>query len=239
MFSNASRPFLPWQIAILVSLAFTESMAQSDNAKAFSSTSKELIGLWTGQGEVIEFRSDGKCRYDGEMYPYELSQGHLVIQTDFGRVVFAYAIESGQLLLTAGGVQSVYTRMTFGYAETPPQKNDRNPPDLVGQWCYIRNSTGSYTNRCITLKADGTYLYQQESSRSVQTEDLAGGTASSDSDSGTWYVSGDRLYYISSALRGSGSYRLERRNHPVNKNDPMIVLDDEPFVTTTSRPPWR
>jgi hypothetical protein len=78
----------------------------------------------------------------------------------------------------------------------------------------------------------------EEGSRSVQAEEVVGGTASQASDSGTWYVEGDRLYY-QSASQSSGFYRLERRNHPQNTNDPMIVLDDEPFVTTTRRAPWK
>jgi hypothetical protein len=102
----------------------------------------------------------------------------------------------------------------------------------------MKSSTGSYSGRCITLRADGTYVYVEEGSRSVQTEEMAGGTASQGTDSGTWYVEGNRLYY-QSATEGSGSYRLERRNHPVNTNDPMIVLDEEPFVTTVRRAPWK
>lgn len=221
-------------LMILAFLAvFLVGKTQS-NPKTFSATSNELIGLWTGEGEVIEFRSDGKCRYNGELYAYELSQGHLLIETDPGKITFTYAIKAGKLVLTADGIQSVYTKMTSGNQVTPPRKDSRNPLDLVGRWCYIKSSNGSYSDRCITLKADGTYVYQQESSRSIQ----GGTTVSSGSDAGTWYVEGDRLYYMS-PYRGYGSFKLERRNHPVNKNDPMIVLDDEPFVTTTSRRPWQ
>lgn len=206
--------------------------------KSFSRTSDELIGLWSGEGEMIEFRSDGKCRYADELYPYALSQGFLVIDTPGGSVTFAYVIKSGQLVLTANGQQSVYTKVTGARQVKPSYKDLRNPADLVGQWCYLKSSTGSYSGRCITLRADGTYLYVEEGSRSVQTEELTGGTSAQASDSGTWYVEGDRLYYTS-AKEGSGSYRLERRNHPVNSQDPMIVLDDEPFVTTVRRAPWK
>jgi hypothetical protein len=37
--------------------------------------------------------------------------------------------------------------------------------------------------------------------------------------------------------QGSGSYVLEKRNHPKN-NDPMIVLDGEPYVTYYQKPRW-
>jgi len=224
------------RIVLILLFASIAVCAQTPKLKSFSATSHELLGLWSGEGEVIEFRSDGKVRYAGELYPYELSQGHLLIETPSGKVTFAYAIVDSKLVLTAQGQRSVYTKMTSGaQSET---KKDRHPADLVGQWCYMKSTTGSYTGRCITLRADGTYLYQEESSRSVQTDQLAGGTASQGSDSGTWYLHGDRIYY-QSTTEGAGSFKLERRNHPINKNDPMIVLDDEPFVTTMSRPPWK
>jgi hypothetical protein len=214
---------------LVFSLAVTVGWTQSGESRAFSATSTELIGLWAGEGEVIEFRSDGKCRYEGEIYDYELSLGHLLIRTAFGKVAFAYSIRQGKLILTADGVQSSYTRMTSADQVVPVHKDVRYPKDLIGRWCYLKSTTGAYSGRCITLNADGTYMYQEETSRSVETDELAGGSTSSSSDSGT-YTSVDR---------GSGSFKLERRNHPVNKNDPMIVLDNEPFVTTERRPPWR
>jgi hypothetical protein len=222
-------------LVVLLLLVFSGVQGQT---KSFSGTSDELIGLWSGEGEMIEFRSDGKCRYGEALYPYTLTQGFLVIETPGGPVTFSYAIKLGRLALTANGQQSFYTKVTGAAQVKPTFKDVRNPEDLVGQWCYMKSSTGSYSGRCITLRADGTYVYVEEGSRNVQTEEMAGGTASQGTDSGTWYVEGNRLYY-QSATEGSGSYRLERRNHPVNTNDPMIVLDEEPFVTTVRRAPWK
>lgn len=222
-------------LAVLLVLVCGTAGGQS---KSFSGTSDELIGLWSGEGEMIEFRSDGKCRYGEAIYPYALSQGYLVIETPGGSVSFVCSIKSGKMTLTTNGQQSFYTKVTGAKQQKPVYKDVRNPPDLAGQWCYMKSSSGSYTGRCITLRADGTYLYHDESSRSVQTEEVSGGTSSQASDSGTWYVEGNRLYY-QSASSGAGSFRLERRNHPVNTQDPMIVLDDEPYVTTTRRDPWR
>ncbi len=210
----------------------------ADTEKTFSSTDRDLIGLWSGEGEMIEFRSDGSCRYAGELFQYKLSQGHLIIEVTGGNVVFTYQLKAGQLFLTADGHQSVYSRVPVHPETKPPTANKRNPADLVGQWCYMKSSSGAFSGRCIILNADGTYRYTSEVSRSVQPQEMSGGTSSQDSDSGTWHVEGDRLYY-QSTIHGSGSYHLERRNHPVNVNDPMIVLDNEPFVTTTQRPPWR
>lgn len=204
----------------------------------YSNTAGELLGTWSGEGEVIEFRPEGICRYNETLIPYRLSQGHVLLETTNGVVTFAYTVKGNRLVLTANGQQALYNRMPAVKQAPSASKQGKNPSDLVGQWCYLKSSTGTYSGRCITLNANGTYTYTEERSMSVQTEDLAGGTSSQGTDSGTWYVLGDRLYY-QSTTHGSGSYRLERRNHPKNVNDPMIVLDDEPFVTTTRRPPWR
>lgn len=240
MCSNLSTERIPvFILAILICAgsSLAQSSATKDPEKAFISTDRNLIGLWSGEGEMIEFRADGACRYGGELYPYKLSQGHLIIEAPGGNVVFTYQLKDAQLLLTANGQQSVYSRVPVQPATKNSVTANRNPSDLVGQWCYLKTSTGSFSGRCIILSADGTYRFTSEVSH-IQTPEMAGASSSQDSDSGTWYVDGDRLYYRST-IHGGGSYQLERRNHPVNVNDPMIVLDNEPFVTTTQRAPWR
>ncbi|MBL7848524.1 MAG: hypothetical protein JNL40_13730 [Cyclobacteriaceae bacterium] len=223
---------------LMVFVKLEQSSRAPAQQPSFSSTSKDLLGTWSGEGEVIEFRSSGICRYNEILIPYRISQGHVILQASTGDISFAYTVKAGRLVLAANGQQAVYQKISEVAPSSPVTKKERNPADLVGQWCYLKSSTGTFSGRCITLNADGTYRYTEERSMSVQTEEISGGTASQGSDSGTWYVQGDRLYY-QSTTRGSGSYRLERRNHPKNVNDPMIVLDDEPFVTTTQRPPWR
>lgn len=199
-----------------------------------------LIGVWSGNGETIEFKSNGQCVYIGNTFPYEVSQGHIILTTTQGQVMFAYAIKGNQLNLTANGQQVSYSRgaanTTSGASQNPAGGNIA--PELVGKWCYMSNSLNSSTNKCITLNADGTYIYNSESSRTVSTPDLYGGTASQGGDRGTWYVQGDRIYY-NSQTQGQGSYRLEKRNHPKNVGDPMIVLDGEAYVTATLKAPWR
>jgi hypothetical protein len=200
-----------------------------------------LVGVWSGNGETIEFKSNGQCVYIGNTYPYEASQGHVTLTTSQGKVMFAYAITGDQLKLTANGKEFSYNRgagdNTSGGASDSGEAG-YIAPELVGQWCYMSNSLNSSTNNCITLNADGTYIYNGESSRTVSTPDLYGGTSSQGSDRGTWYLRGDRIYY-NSQTKGPGSYRLEKRNHPKNVGDPMIVLDGEAYVTATLKQPWR
>ncbi len=205
---------------------------------AFSATDKKLLGLWSGNGEMIEFKPDGTCVYLGNSFPYKVSQGHIILTTAQGNVMMAYNVVGSQLNLTVNGQKITYTKPAGQGSATAGAGGRNVPMELVGQWCYMNMTSNSQTSRCINLRADGTYVYSYEGSRSVNTETISGGTASQSGDAGTWYVQGDRIYYNSQSA-GQGSYRLEKRNHPKNVNDPMIVLDGEPFVTTTARAPWR
>jgi hypothetical protein len=207
----------------------------------YSISDAGLIGIWSGNGETIEFKQDGQCIYLGKPFSYQVSQGNIILVTSQGNVMFAYGIIGNQLNLTANGQQVTYSRGAVNNSTfSGTSKNDAGkvPLELVGKWCYMSNSLSSSTNKCITLNADGTYIYNGESSRSVNTPEVYGGTASQGNDSGTWYVQGDRIYY-NSQTQGQGSYRLEKRNHPKNVNDPMIVLDGEAYVTATLKAPWR
>lgn len=222
----------------------TQISKGNESAKAEttrSATSVKLLGFWSGHGESLEFRADGNCVYLGQTFHYEVSQGHIIIGTSAGNATFEYSVVREKLTMKANGQSLVYTKAKGSGpmgAETDPHKNNAIPVELAGTWCYLNMMSGSQTSRCITLNADGTYLYHAEGSRSVNTETLSGGTSSQGDDRGTWSVKGDRLYY-NSQTSGPGSYRLEKRNHLKNVNDPMIVLDGEPFVTATQRNPWR
>ncbi len=216
----------------------------SGDQNSFSATDKKILGLWSGNGEMIEFKADGNCVYLGNTFPYKISQGHVILTSTQGNATFVYSINGNVLTLSANGQKVNYSKVLgSGLASGKPGGNSPTvggnvPMELVGQWCYMNMTSNSQTSRCINLNADGTYIYSYNSSRSVNTETLSGGTSSQDGDRGTWYVQGDRIYY-NSQTSGQGSYRLEKRNHPKNVNDPMIVLDGEPFVTTTARAPWR
>lgn len=208
--------------------------------RSFSNTSGNLIGLWSGNGEMIEFRPDGKCVYLGNTFPYQISQGHVVLSTATGPTTFEYEVKRSQLTLIADGQMVVYYKPagTGQVAQTPAVAKGTVAMELVGEWCYLNMNANSHSSKCITLHADGTYYYTEGSSRSVNTEAVSGGTLSQGEDRGSWSVQGDRMYFHSQS-NGEGSYRLEKRNHPKNVNDTMIVLDGEAYITTTSRAPWR
>jgi len=207
------------------------------------SANQPIVGIWSGNGETIEFKEEGICNYLGNAFQYQLSPGFVTLVTTQGNVNFGYAVKGDQLMLSGNNKTVTYTRGANNNATQPTTGGQGQVAmELVGKWCWTDvnnyNSGASSSSTCITLNGDGTYQYYSESSRSVNTTDFAGGTNSQSSDNGTWWVQGDRIFY-NSATRGQGSYRLEKRNHPKNVNDPMIVLDGEAYVTFYNKPPWR
>jgi len=203
--------------------------------------STDLLGLWSGNGETIEFDKNGQCKYIGQTYSYEVSQAHVTLNTAQGQLMMAYNVANDQLTLIVNGKKLVYSK--GGYHGTNATSNSGKgevAAELVGKWCYVNvystNSGGSSSSNCFVLNADGTYEYSGESSRSVNTPDFNGGTSSQSSDRGTWWVQGDQLFY-NSQTKGQGSYQFQKRNHPKN-NDPMIVINGQAYVTFYNKQPW-
>jgi hypothetical protein len=195
------------------SVAITQEPATKQDSKS------KLIGVWSGNGETIEFKDNGQCIYLGNTFPYEESQGHVILTTQQGKAMFAYTIQGEQLNLTANGQKVSYTR---GAVNQSAQANSQNKngdiaQELVGKWCWTNvtstNSGGSTSSRCIVLNANGTYEYASERSMDTNTNAFYAGTSSQGSDRGTWYVQGDRIYY-NSQTSGQGSYQLQKINHP-------------------------
>jgi hypothetical protein len=114
-------------------------------------------------------------------------------------------------------------------------------PELVGKWCqgnYVNNNTGSSgRSTCITLLADGSFLYSSEGDTSGRVAGGAFGTASANGDSGTWSATADTITSTSKTT-GVKTFRLEKRNHP-KTGDPMLVIDGTEFTTAYQKTPWR
>jgi hypothetical protein len=110
-------------------------------------------------------------------------------------------------------------------------------PELAGTWNYLSNVTaldgGRTTESYVTLNADGSYVWHWEV---VDTNSLGGAWGQED-DRGTWSATDSSLTLRSNEGRTS-TMTLEKRNHPKNTNDPMIVLDGKAYVTATTRSPW-
>lgn len=204
-----------------------------------------LVGVWSGNHETIEFKDNGQVGYLGQDYPYQVSGNYVTVQTQQGNLIMAYSITGDQLHLTINNQTVTYSKGKGGVAATGtrPQGNAGNnqiDQSMVGKWCYVNvtttNSGGVSNDECFALNGDGTYQYHSERSMSVNTNAYAGGTASQNDDRGTWWVSGNRLYY-NSQTRGQGSYQFEKRNHP-KTGDPMIVIEGTSYVTFYNKSPW-
>jgi hypothetical protein len=112
------------------------------------------------------------------------------------------------------------------------------PPELVGQWAWITsfNATsggGRQTETVLTLNGDGTYTFFGLSSSS----NPLGSATSETRERGTWTATEDSLTLTCDGQ--ARTFAMEKRNHPKNVNDPMIVLDGKAFVTVTLKAPWR
>lgn len=218
---------------------------QKNSSASTTGASAGIVGVWTGNGETIEFNKNGQCIYASQTLGYQLSGNNIILQAAQGSAAMGYSLSGNQLTLTVNGQSFTYSRGGTGTTGTgqaqPAAGNRRVAQELVGKWCWTNvtstNSGGRISERCITLNGDGSYQYEAESSMSVNTNAYAGGTNSQSSDRGTWSYDGVRIYYNSQAGQGSGSYLLEKRNHPKN-NDPMIVLDGETYVTFYQKPRW-
>lgn len=205
----------------------------------------DVIGVWSGNGESVEFKNNGQCIYLGNTFQYQVSQGHIILQTQQGNAMLAYSIKGNQLTLSANGQQFTYTKGAGNVGQAPAQNQaqpggGRVAQELVGKWCWTNvnstNTGGSSSSECIVLNTNGTFEYASERSMDTNTSSFYAGTSSQGSDRGTWWVQGDRIYYNSQA-RGQGSYQLQKINHP-KTGDPMIVLDGESYVTYFQKPRW-
>ncbi len=202
-----------------------------------------LIGRWLGQGEVLEFNKDGKCIFKDVELNYTLTATQIIIDVQAQKLTMPYTLADNELQLNLNN-QTYYYRKEG----SPPRKSSsKNPPELAGKWCYMStymlNSNsgggtgGSSSEECITLHANGQFEYYAENSMSTNTNSYWGGTSSQNSDSGSWWFDGEKIHYQSQRTGKSGSYQLEKRNHPKNR-DPMIVLDGRAYVTQYQKAPW-
>jgi uncharacterized protein with LGFP repeats len=70
-----------------------------------------LVGTWTGNNEIVEFKSNGQVIYGLQTLTYTASQGVINMSTGQGSVMFYYNFVNGQLLLTINGMQYYYTKV--------------------------------------------------------------------------------------------------------------------------------
>lgn len=217
----------------------------SPATKSVATSAKNIIGIWSNYGETIEFKSNGQCIYIGQTYTYQASGNQITLQTSQGNLPVNYVLNGNELILTINGQRLTYKRGQAVASSVASQGQSgaggkKVAGELVGKWCYINvtstNTGGVTSDECIILNADGSYEYHSERSMSTNTNAFWAGTNSQSGDRGTWSFDGQRIYYTSQTGT-SGSFQLQKRNHPKN-GDPMIVLDGKAYVTFYQKSPW-
>lgn len=211
-----------------------------------------LTGTWSGtaEGQTLTVTFDGKGggTSNGQRIRYQV-QGSLLLVEEDGEVASYEFDIRGNKLIVAGGVFMHPVTLLRGTAPGNPAKRATPAGDasagvaamMVGKWCEVSSFSanaggGSQSATCFELRADGSYHYQAESSRSAYGGGMWGGTASSTNDSGRW-SSNDRTLTAHSQSGQVHHYQLERRNHPRNR-DPMLCLDGTCYVSYWQKAPW-
>jgi hypothetical protein len=221
-------------------------------AQAFANPA--LHGTWSaaevdGKPLLVEFAAGGTGKANGQPIRWSALGGALFVQQNGQTASYGFKVEGEKLLVYPQGQAQPVTLTRGSGAYDAAMKHQPKPAakagstasgngqELVGKWCDVgaMSTGGGSSSRmaCIELRADGTYTYNAESSRSVS----AGSTASQSSDAGRWSYKGGQL--IAQSRSGqTRTYSLEKRNHPKNKRDPMICLDGACYVTFYNKPAW-
>ena len=197
-----------------------------------------LVGRWLSDEDTVDIREDGTLYLSGMKMSYKIEGDRIMVSTGQGDMVIPFRMKGDdKFSVTIEGREREYDREKEGPGGGGVREGaGANPRELAGKWCHMANvnnyAGGRISNRCFTLREDGTYDYYAESSSSGP----VASSASQESDSGTWTATATTITSHSSRT-GTNTYKLERRNHPKN-GDPMLVLDGDAYVTATKRPSW-
>lgn len=196
-----------------------------------------LTGDWQGPQGVVRFDANGGVFFGGQNYHYAVNGATLILTAADGQVPLAFQL-NGDVMTLGSGSQSIRLTRLAGIPSTGGARGGVLP-ELVGKWCYQANVNATNggarsSSQCFTLNANGTYQYFGES----DSYNPFGGSTSNSSDEGTWTAT-ETTITANSRYKPPVTYRLEKRNHPKNVNDPMLVLDGQAFVTAYQKAPWR
>ncbi len=240
------------------SVSNSKALNSSSTSQASQTTEKanktdKLIGKWTTEGADIEFKTNGKGIYNGNLFTYTINGNTLTSTDNTGTNTFFFMFLGESLSMSGAGINVVLTKGHKGYkAETSNNSTENKIVDnnsasggidqsILGKWCWVKASgnmqASSSSNKCINISGNGTYTYAAEGSISGYGGGYYGGSSSQSADSGTWKVVGNKIH-VNSRSQGFQILSFEKRNHPKN-GDPMIVIDGDTYVTYNQRPAWR
>lgn len=197
-----------------------------------------IAGDWQGPQGPVRFGADGTLVLAGQNYRYQVQGSTVLLIAADGQVPVPFQLQGDTMTL---GVGPQAIRLTRAAAARAPGAAGKGGvlPELAGKWCYqanvyATNGGGRSSSQCFVLNADGTYEY----SGLTDSYNPNGGATSESHDAGTWTAT-ETTITANSRSKGPTTYRLEKRNHPQNGNDPMLVLDGQAFVTAWQKAPWR
>jgi hypothetical protein len=197
-----------------------------------AASSAGIVGYWRNATGYAQFNSDGTGTVDGQSGRYEIHGDQLTMIGAQGQLTVTYSVRGDQLTLSTA-------RGSITLERSKPETGAGSVHmELVGKWCWIsqvyaNNGGARQSNRCITLNGNGSYQYFGL----TDSYNPYGGATSQSNETGTWTATDTTLTTRSVSGRVT-TYRLDKRNHPKNVRDPMIVLNGEPFVTFYNKPPW-
>jgi hypothetical protein len=195
--------------------------------------SGSIVGLWRNSRGTAQFNADGTGSMDGQPGRYVIRGDQVTLIGAQAQMTLKFQVNGDQLTLT--GPNGIPVAMQRVKEEAGPGSIHM---ELLGKWCwttqvYANNGGARQSNRCITLNGNGSYEYFGL----VDSYNPYGGASSESHDQGTWTATETSLTTRSVSGRVT-VYRLEKRNHPKNVRDPMIVLNGETFVTAYAKAPW-
>jgi hypothetical protein len=162
----------------------------------------KLKGSWecnTGQGVIrLEFLSPTVLSFDGEQAAYQLMNGALRMNTDYGQFDYPFNLEKDDLVISfPEGYQLLFKRVTDDNpaqaGTTPPAGGTGNNQALFGKFCYWSGSSSSYSGtsssstRWAYFDGKGAFSWGSESSFSSQ-EGIAYGSQGGGENRGTYSV---------------------------------------------------
>ncbi len=199
--------------------------------------SSSIVGDWQGPQGVVRFGADGSVIIAGKPYKYTIEGSTLTLIAPDGQAALPFQLNGDTMVVSMNGQSIRFTRLAAGAVAVQGQNGVRQ--ELVGKWCYqanvyATNGGARSSSQCFVLNPNGTYEYYGE----TDSYNPNGGSTGQSYDAGTWTAT-ETTITANSRTRGTTTYRLEKRNHPKNVNDPMLVLDGQAFVTAYQKAPWR
>ena len=200
---------------------------------------KGLIGKWQGPQDMVEIKKDGSMLVGTTPYRYKVEKNVLTMIGSDGQVLVPFQLNGDLLQVVYNGQLVELNRVTQEtQAAAAGQGATGGAMALVGKWCYVNvmdatSGGGRMTSECITIYANGTFEFWQDTYNS----NPYGSSATNGAIRGTWTATENTL---TANIQGQGTrvYQLVKRNHPKNVRDPMICLDGRCYVTYGPKNPW-